>query len=229
MQGICFNSVRFLKLHLCNYGIFKGSHDFVFDPQRTVIIGGGGTGKTTIVNILKYLGPAPGVTLHCHSKSTKMSVEVVTGGNCDLIQRFSSIIFLGCRSAQLLTLDQKDTLVDILDDQQEAMVRVEERNIFDALILERPREAEENKGLSPETMSDGEKVCLNYAFAFAVRRVLNLDLPTVFDSPYGALDLRLSKGVRAFLKHHSGQQILLGTGSEFQEEDEANYKLNHVR
>ena len=56
MNAIHSNSVRFLKLHLHNYGIFRGSHDFVFDPQRTIIIGEGGTGKTTIINALKYLG-----------------------------------------------------------------------------------------------------------------------------------------------------------------------------
>ena len=29
------NSIRFVKLHLHNYGAFLGSHDFLFDQHRT--------------------------------------------------------------------------------------------------------------------------------------------------------------------------------------------------
>lgn len=125
MQKIHSNSLRFLKMNIQNYGPFLGSHDFVFGTQQTLIIGEGGTGKTTIVNILKNLGPAPGVTPHFHAKPSKMSAEVATRGNRDLIQRFSSIIFLGCKSAELFTHKQKDAFADLLDDQQRKMIKVE--------------------------------------------------------------------------------------------------------
>jgi hypothetical protein len=68
-------------------------------------------------------------------------------------------------------------------------------------------------------MSIGERVCLGYAYAFAIRKVLNLGLPIVFDSPYRVLDARLRKGVQTFLKKQACQQILLGIESEFLKED----------
>jgi len=42
MKKMRIKSVRFEKIHLHNYGIFLGSHDFVFERQRTIIRGAGG-------------------------------------------------------------------------------------------------------------------------------------------------------------------------------------------
>ena len=78
-------------------------------------------------------------------------------------------------------------------------------------------------------MSAGERVCLGYAFAFAVRKVLNLGLPIVFDSPYSVLDARLRKGVQTFLKKQVCQQILLGREIELREEGKSHYRLNHEK
>jgi DNA repair exonuclease SbcCD ATPase subunit len=112
MKAIHSNSVRFLKLHLHNYGIFRGSHDFVFDPQRTIIIGEGGTGKTTIINALKYLGQAPGAMPYLASECDDMSVKVITSGNRDLIKKFHNIIFLNCKSSQQLARKQEKIVAD---------------------------------------------------------------------------------------------------------------------
>ncbi len=60
-QKLQINSLRFEKLSMQNYGVFQGSNEFVFNNQRTVIMGANGTGKTTIFNALANLGPAPGV------------------------------------------------------------------------------------------------------------------------------------------------------------------------
>ena len=77
-----------------------------------------------------------------------MSVEVITNGNRDLIQRFGCIIFLACESAQLPAYNQKETLTDVFDDQQREKVRVEVRNIFNTPVTGRLWKAEDYKDLN---------------------------------------------------------------------------------
>jgi hypothetical protein len=229
MQEIQTNYLRFLKIHLHNYGVFWGSHDFVFDRQRTIIQGGNATGKTTIVKALAHLGPAPGVKPNLKAKSPEMSVEVVTRGDRHLVQKFGSLIFLGGQSSRIFLHNQEGTLADVLDGQHQETIKDEARDIFRSLVGKRPWKIELPKDPSPNTMSMGEQVCLNFAFVFAVRKVLNLDLPAVFDSPYGYLDLFLRQRFCAFLRGQSCQQILLAIEEEFKEEDEPHYKLNYER
>lgn len=76
-------------------------------------------------------------------------------------------------------------------------------------------------------MAMGERICLGYAFAFAARKALNLDLPAVFDSPCGRFDSSLRDGVHAFLRQQECQQILLLRESEC-EEDMAHYILDYA-
>ena len=78
-------------------------------------------------------------------------------------------------------------------------------------------------------MTAGERICLGYAYAFAVRKVLNIDLPVVFDAPYASLDSELRQRVSAFLKKQSCQQIILGCDYEFYEEGKPHYKLKHTK
>ena len=44
MQEIIFNSVRFIKLYLRNYGIFLRSNELNFNRHCTLIVGRNGTG-----------------------------------------------------------------------------------------------------------------------------------------------------------------------------------------
>lgn len=92
---------------------------------------------------------------------------------------------------------------------------------------ERQSTEKENKELHREIMTVSEKVCLNYAYALAVLKVLHLDVPVVFDSPYGVLDLVMRDMVCAFLEKQSCQQILLGIESEFQEKNKPQYRLDN--
>jgi hypothetical protein len=96
------------------------------------------------------------------------------------------------------------------------------------MLYRKPWKAELRKDLSPLTMAAGERVCLGYAYAFAVRKVLNLDLPVVLDSPYSRIDLEQRRAVRTFLKEQPYQQILLGNESEFSEEGNPHYALDYT-
>lgn len=229
MTDIPSNSVRFVKLHLRNYGIFLGSNELNFDRHRTLILGRCGTGKTTIVNALAHLGPAQGVKVHIHAKHPEMSVEVVTKGNRKLVNEYSSVIFLSCEFTELPMFNQKAPFTAILDHQNLEAVRTEAREIFQTVLHRKPWKLEPHKDLIPRTMAAGERVCLGYAFAFAIRKVLNLDLPVVLDSPYGRLDSEKRQAVRAFLKDQPCQQILLGSELEFDEEDKPHYVLDYTK
>jgi ABC-type nitrate/sulfonate/bicarbonate transport system ATPase subunit len=216
MTDIPSNSVRFVKLHLNNYGIFLGSNELNFDHHRTLIVGMGGTGKTTIVNTLAQLGPATGVEANIHADPPEMSVEVVTKGNRNLIKEYSSVIFL---SEELKELPMPD---------QEA-IRTEAWETLQTMLHRKYWNVDTHKDFIPQTMAAGERVCFGYAYAFAVRKALNLDLPVVLDSPYTRLDSELRQRVSSFLKDQPCQQILLGGVSEFNEKDKPHYVLDYTK
>lgn len=229
MTDIPSNYVRFVKLHLRNYGIFLGSNEFNFDRHRTLILGRCGTGKTTIVNALAQLGLAQGVKAHIHAKHPEMSVEVVTKGNRKLVNEWNSVIFLSYEFTELAMFNQEALFTGILNHQYLETVRTEAREIFQTMLYRKPWKIESHKDLSPRTMAAGERACLGYAFAFAVRKVLNLDLPVVLDSPYGRIDSEKRQAVRAFLRDQPCQQILLGSELEFDEEDKPHYVLDYTK
>jgi len=221
-----FNSVRFMQIRLRDYGIFRGANTIEFKQHQTLICGKGGTGKTTIANALAHLGPAPGVNPYILADPLKMSVEVETTGNRVLINKYTSIIFLGCNNN--LTDNQEAIFESIGGNQHREEIKDEARSIFRALLSEKPWKIKIDDDLNYNIMAAGEKLCLGYAFAFAARKVLNLDIPFVFDSPYGMLDTWLRDGVCAFLKKKSWQQIMLGRENEFGKEDKAHFTLNYT-
>ena len=228
MVDIEFNSVHFIKLHLRNYGVFLGSNELNFDRHQTFILGRSGTGKTTIVNALAQLGPAQGVKANSHALNPEMSVEVVTKGNRKLVNEYGSVIFLSCESTELPMFNMDAPSTGILSRQNWEAVRDGAREIFRTMLHRKPWKIEPHKDLSPGTMAAGERVCLGYAYAFAVRKVLSLDLPVVLDSPYSRLDSQLRHAVRAFLQEQPYQQILLGVESEFDEEGKLDYVLDYI-
>ena len=224
------NSVRFVKICLRDYGIFRDSNEIEFKHHQTLICGMNGTGLTTIVNALAHLGPAPGVKTHFLANSLKMSVEVETIGNRDLVKKFASIIFLGSDlgSDNELIDNQEAIFESIGGKQHREEIKDEARSIFQALLSEKPGTIEIYDDLNYNIMAGGEKICLGYAFAFAARKVLNLDIPAVFDCPYGMLDRKLRNGVCVFLKKQSWQQIIFCSEYEFSKEDKAHYTLNYT-
>jgi ABC-type glutathione transport system ATPase component len=228
MQEIILNSVRFIKLYLRNYGVFLGSNEIDFDRHCTLIIGNSGTGKTTIVNALANLGPAIGVKPHSQAKSPEMSVEVLTEGNRNLVKKYSRLIFLDEESIYSHMFNNEDPFIDILDHQQLKAVKDEARENFQTMLSRKTWKIETHKDLNPNIMAAGERICFGYAYIFAVRKILNLDLPAVFDAPFGRLDRQLKQEVRAFLKDQPCQQIMLFLGGyEFDEHDKLDYTLDY--
>jgi len=220
--------VRFVKIHLNNYGIFSGSQELDFSRHRTLILGRNGTGKTTIVNALAQLGPVQGVKPNNRAMRPDMSVDVVTKGNRDLVKEHSSLIFLSSESRELPMFNQEAPFTGMLSHQNGEAVRTEAWETLHAMLYRKPWKAESRKDLSPLTMAAGEQVCFVFAYAFAVRKVLNLDLPVVLDSPYSRIDSQQRWAVRTFLKEQPYQQILLGNESEFSEEDKPQYVLDYA-
>ena len=225
MQKRDINTVRFEKLSLHNYGIFHGSNDFVFNRQRTLIVGAGGTGKTTIMNALDNLGTAPGVKPYFGADSQETYVTVSTYGNPELVKKYGSVIFLG---GEFRSSDQEALFADVLDEQCRIAIKDEARTIFCTLLERKPWKLKAHRDLDSNMMAVGEMVCLSFAFAFAVRKALNLDLPVVLDNPYGCLDSKLTASVSAFLGQQECQQILLLSETEYAmiyEGNDVHYKL----
>ena len=225
IQMTRINSVLFEKVCLDDYGVFLGLNEFLFDRHLTLIMGAGGTGKTTIMNALSNLGPAEGVEPNFHADSPEMSVSVTINGDRELVKKYASIIFLDSESAiTLANTDLEAAFIDVLNDNHRITIKDEVRAIFQTMLEGKPSKMELYKDLTPALMTHGENICLGYAYAFAFRKALNLDLPCVFDDPYGCLDLELRDGVQKFLRQQEYQQILLL--SEFKCEDEAHYILD---
>ena len=219
------NSVHFVTLHLRDYGVFLGSNELNFNRHQTLIVGIGGTGKTTIVNALAQLGPEISIKANIQAKLPDMSVEVVTKGNRDLIKIYDTIIFLSFESTDLSWWFNQKHKFTLLNYESLESVRSEAKEIFQTMLHRKSG----GKDLKPSIMAAGERVCLGYAFTFAVRKVLNLDLPVVLDSPYGRIDSEKRQAVRAFLKDQPCQQILLGSELEFDKEDKPHYVLDYTK
>lgn len=205
--------VRFVKLSILNYRIFKGAHEFDLDRQRTVVLGNNATGKTTIASTLAALGPAPGIGAYHGEVSLPMSVDVVTEGNRDLVRQNASLIFLDFESSNrlegLIALTESTGVVA----RKEINDRM--RQHFEGFHANKSQKIEEYKDLNPVRMAAGERICLYYAYAFALRDTMGLDLPLVLDSPYGRLDALARESLHVFLNRQTCQQIILATENEY--------------
>ena len=84
------------------------------------------------------------------------------------------------------------------------------RKFFQSILSSKPWKIDAHRDLNVQVMAAGEKICFGYAFVFAVREALKLDVPVVLDSPYAILDDCLRKGLRDFLANQPCQQVLLG-------------------
>ena len=223
MKEECHNSVRFEKLHLQNYGCFHGVHDFVFDRERTLIVGNGGTGKTIIANALANLGPVPGVKPPVRARPPEMSAIVSTSGDRELVRKYKRIMFLG-DAAMYENPDLVAAFAALVPDQHQEMLLDAASIIFKTLVSRKLGMRDGRRDLNPAGLASGERVCLVYAYAFAARKILDLDLPLVFDRPYGMVNEKIRDSLRVFIQQQKCQQILLL--SEFECGDErAHYRL----
>ena len=84
--------LRFDRLIINNYGCFNGENEFVFNSDKTVILGVPGTGKTMLMNVLINLGFVPSLD----SFTNDTFVKVLTHGDRCLVKKYAPMIFLEC-------------------------------------------------------------------------------------------------------------------------------------
>ena len=94
--------VRFLKLQVCDYGPFARDHEWQFGSHQTVIVGGSGSGLTTIARALVDLGPSPSVEAHFGTKEAHLHVEVLTEGDRELLRKYHDLVLLDCDDPPLV-------------------------------------------------------------------------------------------------------------------------------
>ena len=212
----CNRAVRFTKMRLHNYGVFRGTHDFNFNRRRTLIILG--EGKTTAAQALAHMRPVKGITPNSLAQRSDMFVEVETTGSRNLIRKYGRIIYLSSSTAEALAVGRESTIIRKLNREQRCDLKKETRAIFQAILAWKRYKIQIHHDLDPQTMAAGERICLGYAIACAMRKVIGLNLPMVLDSPYSALDADLRRGFSAFLKGESSQQIIVGSELELRGE-----------
>ena len=228
-------SVRFEKIKLDNHVCFPGSQEIVFSQHLNVILGGGGSGKTTIFNALASIGPETGRVSDRELRTLETAVAVSTSGDRGLLSKYRDIIFLGDDGADR-ALSQElwklKTGANISSSpyarHREAIVDEAIKVLSNSLLAHKPWKYEEHKDLNPRYMAVGEHSLFGYAYMFAVRTVLDLDLPLVLDVPYTVLDANLRAGLREFLREREWQhqQIIFLRGHEMDMyEGEVSYEL----
>jgi len=224
------NYLRFLKLRLRDYKIFGGLNDLQFNQHQTFIVGKGGTGKTIIVKTIENLG-SPKIeqgTFTMRDQAVS-SLVIVTKGNCDLIKKYRSFIFLNRESFENLAIYSHELKSgNSVPNRIQREIESKTRSIFQRILSFKPWKINLHSDYNVQVMAAGERICLNYAFIFAVREALELDVPVVFDSPYAMLDEELRQGMRNFLKAQPCQQILFGHECEFLDEEIPKYILVYV-
>lgn len=231
MQNSQDNYLRFVSLKLKDYKIFRGVNEFRFNRHRTLIVGMGGVGKTIIADVLEYLGHPPKreeerlINRECNLAS----VAVITEGDAGLLNRYRSLMFIDCEDAQWWAMDNKKFQSrNRISNKTWKEVTRRARVIFNKIISDKPWKINLHRDLNAGVMAADEKICLGYAFIFALRATLKLDIPIVFDSPFGRLDEYLRKGLSDFLKAQPCQQILLGCEREFSKEESPAYAIVHA-
>jgi len=227
MEDTRNNYLRFVSLRLRDYKVFGGLNDFRFNRHRTLIVGKGGTGKTIIAQALESLGPSRRIRETFTSGDHAVSyLTIITQGNCDLISKYRSLIFLNPESVgYLVTHRQGPRLKAMVPSSTRRAVASKTRTFFQKILSCKPWKIDSHRELNAQVMAGGERICLGYAFVFAVRAALKLDVPVVFDSPYAMVDEGLREGMRNFLKAQPCQQILLGHEREFSDGETPKYIL----
>jgi ABC-type glutathione transport system ATPase component len=219
---------RFVELSLNNYGVFADFNELIFNPQHTLIVGPCGSGKTTIADALGSLGPKAGVCPHSNSKGLAMPVVVKIDGDPDYVNKYRDVIFINEETVNHFTNHEEVFATGIIEKKSLAAVKELACDIFRSFLSCRNDKADQYKEVSPSMMPCGERVCFVYAYVFAMRRFLELELPIVLDSPFGRLDEVLRASIRGFLEDQAFQQILLCNERELLKDDAPDYLLENI-
>jgi hypothetical protein len=199
---------RFKSVKMKGHKVFKGSNEILFNRGMTVIAGPGGSGKTTIFNLLAAMGP-----------------EVTVEGNQELLRKYGRFFFIDSENAAPRPGDAPWNCIPCGGHRFSAEIVM--RDMFSEMLALKPGMARMHGDLDPSLMAAGEKRCLWYAETFAALQVLKMDLPVVIDSPYSLLDAELRRGVSAFLRKQPRQIVLLCSVSEFVGLEKPDYVLEN--
>jgi len=203
------NFVCIEKINLCNYGIFEGKNEFEFDRQTTVIAGYSNSGKSTMFNALRSLGPVTGVQPHIAARLQSMSVTVTISGDRELVNKYRDLIFIDGEAHEIAL---EGLLPGNLSKNQIIKIENEARNIFFTFTSTDKGSSASFMDLKYAQLNVRERVCLKYAFVFAARKILKLDVPAVFASPFGCIDYKLTASLNDFFDQQTCQQIyIIGT------------------
>jgi len=193
--------LRFVRLRFQDYRIFRGFNEFRFKYDETIIVGGSATGKTTIAESLENLRPC---------------VALRTDSDRGIVYQYKELI-----------VPKPENVMEFIEKWQKLpQVKAKARTNFETILSLKPWKIKLHQNLDLHLMAMGERHALYYAFIFAVRAVLGLDVPVVLDDPYSCLDPELQQGLRNFLKGQSGQKILLRGNHWLEGEEHADYVLS---
>jgi len=73
--------LRFIRLVMIDYKVFRGHNAIEFNRHRTLISGEYVSGKTTIDQVLYYMGVASGVTGHSDASPSVQNIDIRNYGN----------------------------------------------------------------------------------------------------------------------------------------------------
>lgn len=199
------NYLRFSKLELCNYGIFKGRHEISFERSITLFNASNGTGKTALVNALKHLGPAPGVKPHHSSCSGEMSVKVTTVGDTRLVEKYHDLIFMEPFTEDDLLIWNSKVLDISLD---KALKIIKQTGVFFRQLKNGRSSDFSLFKLETGPLSVSAIHMLMYSNILAQRKVLELDLPLVMRSPFSFLGSVTGRNLWELIQSEATQIIL---------------------
>jgi hypothetical protein len=212
-SGYC----RFSRLAMRDYGVFRGFNELHFTPGLNVILGHNGSGKTTMLEALANPDSPPAPRAHLGMPNPRISVDVDTLGNPDLLRRHRDLVFLDeywCSAAQRdsrawrnsaladqLADEAKDIFLQFVPYRESAL---KQRNMKDVLV----------RGFGA-----GETQLAALSYAFAARNALDLDLPLVMERPFSMLDCHHGEKLASYISQLPNQVILLMTESELSRGD----------
>ena len=168
-----------------------------------------GAGKTTILEALENCGSSPTRRPHLGIPDPKMSLEVETLGNPELLRRHRDLVFLNEDSFVHLRREVPEWL------RSDDPARLEEdaKRIYLQWLpyRESPLGRYTLREVLWKGFGMGDIMMASLAYVFAARNQLGLDLPLVMERPFGMLDCYHGEKLASYISQLPNQVILLMT------------------